>query len=384
MSNSRTQAFLIDENINDIFERKIEVGAVIQFNLLQRLIEEFIKRQKKINDKVNRLERRMNIISKLGSDITDENTNFEIDKDNRDLIEDKNYKGVNKANKDYKNNKVNNIKNINKNNKYNENGNNGFDNSNYSNGEDNVNIIDQLKSDVNHMKKFDDKIKSIEKNLLKINQTLNEYNIIDLLSRENEESQNKEEFSSLNKVLAKKIELLENRTKECEENIFKLQKGESDINNMVSMDKNNYNDFVKEVSANINELKLKHNNEINSLKSLLNDNMEELKNEFNNTIDQNKIKIKDEIIESVENTKNNTDLNNNSSYNFIANKINNEKLNNMSIDLKNYINKSISDTEKYLKTIINNSIDNIKKDLENIHQDLNKKLSKSDLDFIEN
>ena len=42
-----------DNNINDIFERKIEVGAVIQFNLLQRLIEEFIKRQKSLNDKVN-------------------------------------------------------------------------------------------------------------------------------------------------------------------------------------------------------------------------------------------------------------------------------------------------------------------------------------------
>ena len=259
MNNSKTQAFLIDENINDIFERKIEVGAVIQFNLLQRLIEEFIKRQKTINDKVNRLEKRMNIISPLGAGITDENAlnylsdeniNFELDKDNdnKDLINDKNYKEVNKINKDYKGNK-------NKNYKYNGNGNmqnNEFDNifdlenddkngtqnressnSNNSNNiyrqlssrvgkleliikeltrkiiysadEDNVNI-DQLKSDVTHLKKFDDRIKSIEKNILKINQTLNEYNIIDLLSRENEVSQNKEENSSLNKIILKKIE----------------------------------------------------------------------------------------------------------------------------------------------------------------------------------
>ena len=97
-------------------------------------------------------------------------------------------------------------------------------------------------------------------------------------------------------IIVKKIELLENRTKECEESIFKLQKGVSDINNMVSTDKNNYNDFVKEISGNINELKLKHNNEINSLKSLLNDNMDELKNEFNNTIEQNNIKVKYLII----------------------------------------------------------------------------------------
>ena len=259
MNNSKTQAFLLDENINDIFERKIEVGAVIQFNLLQRLIEEFIKRQKTINDKVNRLEIRMNIISPLGPDITDENilkylndenSNFEIgkDNDNKDLIKDKNYKGINKLNKGYK---LNYTKNINKNYKYNENGNNEFDNifdlenddkngnqnressnsnnSNsiygqlssrvekleliikeltkkiiYSTGEDNVNI-DELKSDVTHLKKFDDRIKSIEKNIVKINQTLNEYNIIDLLSRENEESQNKEEYTSLNRIRAKKL-----------------------------------------------------------------------------------------------------------------------------------------------------------------------------------
>ena len=48
MTDIKGDAFLLDENINDIFERKIEVGAVIQFNLLQRLIEEFIKRQKSI------------------------------------------------------------------------------------------------------------------------------------------------------------------------------------------------------------------------------------------------------------------------------------------------------------------------------------------------
>ena len=35
---------LSDLNIDDIFERKIEIGAVIQFSLLQKLIEEFIKR----------------------------------------------------------------------------------------------------------------------------------------------------------------------------------------------------------------------------------------------------------------------------------------------------------------------------------------------------
>jgi len=47
-------------NIDAIFERKIEIGAVIQFNLLQKIIEEFIKRQKSLDDKVNNIEIKLN------------------------------------------------------------------------------------------------------------------------------------------------------------------------------------------------------------------------------------------------------------------------------------------------------------------------------------
>ena len=52
-----------DIDINSIFERKIELGAVIQFNLLQRVLEEFIKRQKSMNDKIALLESKIKIIS---------------------------------------------------------------------------------------------------------------------------------------------------------------------------------------------------------------------------------------------------------------------------------------------------------------------------------
>ena len=81
---------LLNDNINDIFDRKIEVGPILQFNLLQRLIEEFIKRQKEINDKVNNLETKIISISAAPVGMTDENIlkylddsniNFEIEKD---------------------------------------------------------------------------------------------------------------------------------------------------------------------------------------------------------------------------------------------------------------------------------------------------------------
>ena len=66
MSDINKEQLLINDNdINSIFERKIELGAVIQFNLLQRIIEEFIKRQKSLNDKVNNLEIKVNTLESM-------------------------------------------------------------------------------------------------------------------------------------------------------------------------------------------------------------------------------------------------------------------------------------------------------------------------------
>ena len=457
MTDIKGDAFLLDENINDIFERKIEVGAVIQFNLLQRLIEEFIKRQKSINDKVNNLEMKINEIQSMpiGQMIEDENIikdfeetniNFEIEKDiniNKELKE-KSNDNKKENDIDNNNNKDNDNNEYIDNNEYNENIN---KDENINNNDDetnkekeikkvntkisspksinssiqnkkilarmdklenivkelnkkllNSNIeekihIGQIKNDLPDMKKYDDKIKNIEKNISKINKTLNEYSILDYLKKENikeQDNENKDdsnnlENSSIIKMITKKIELFENKGKENDEDIFKLHKELNDINNAFSLHKNNYNEFVKEVSSNLNEIKLKHNNDINNIKNIINENIQEIKNELNNNIEQNNKKIKDMIIESSENIKNNNNSNNNNNTNFInAAKVNNEKLNNMNIELKNYINKSISDTEKYLKSIINNlGIDNIRKDLINLHQEINDKLSKQDLDYID-
>ena len=451
MNNSKAELLLLDDNINDIFERKIEVGAVIQFNLLQRLIEEFIKRQKKINDKVNNLEIKINNISPpLGQFITEEKDNNyydyyedsydrkEIDK-NKEIIKEKkkkesseviNYnqkekelekektiekwkekekekgrekkieKEISKEKEDTANKEIENIfeelddnKKIESSKSYNSN---NFERRLskleviikeltrkiiYTSPETKVNI-DQLKADVYSMKKYDDKIKSIEKSIQKINQTLNEFNIFDIFKKENSETERKEENSTLMNILIKKVELIENRTKECEEDVYKLQKKFNDTNNMISTDKNNYNDFVKEVNALYNETKVKHNNDINNIKSLINENIEQLKNEFAKVINQNNIRMKDEI--NNENIKISNSPRNSSNSNFIANKLNNEKLNNMTMDLKNYINKSTSDTEKYLKTIISNlGIDDIKKDILNIREELNNKLVKPDLNYVD-
>ena len=493
MIDLKDDAFLND-NINDIFDRKIEVGPILQFNLLQRLIEEFIKRQKEINDKVNNLETRIISISAAPVGMTDENLlkylddsniNFEIEKDlslnkdkkdkekendqnnqsndniiNNNEIENINFndnnndndnKNIdnmidNKNNKKHENKKKNkkdksNINNINSNNKKEakeENNNDILNNNLNLNTNDNINNnsnnnnneelthidthnsnnqyrklvtrmdklevvlkelmkkiintsieqkvnLDQLKSDFAGIKKNDNKIKSFEKNINKINQALKDYNILDYFktenSKDNQENENKNENSNISKMFGKKIDLIEAKLKENEEEINKLKKGINDSNTAITNYKKNYNDFVLEINSNLNEFKVKHGNDINKLKNNLNENIRQIKEELGNKYNQQDRKIKDAITELDENNNN---INSNNNANFVASKVNNEKLNNTTIELKNYINKSLSDTEKYLKSIINNlGLDIIRKDLINVHKELDDKLIKADLDYID-
>ena len=445
MSAQKLENFLIDQNnINDIFERKIEIGAVIQFNLFQKLIEEFIKRQKLINDKVNNLEIKINSMIPINLENTekDKKETFEklnIKKEKMFIINQKINNNANDnqisgsqniTNKDNAEN--NSVKNLEKNNNINsknivdnskEERYEGFINEDIKNGipnsastNNNYNKVNsridkleiylkelnkkvvnsnveekadlsQLKSDLSEMKKNDEKIKIMEKSIIKMNQALKEYNILDYFKKENnhenkDSKENNEEESST-KILIKKIEITENKTKENEEDIYKMKKGLNDINDKISMDKNNYNDFAKEVSGNFNEMKFKNTNDINYLSNLIFKNIQDLKEEFNQNISQINRKIKDMVIEEVERNKNAISNNTNNNYINLA-KINNEKLNNMNNDLKNYINKSISDTEKYLKSLMNNlGIDNLKKDIINLRPEINDKLTRSDLDYID-
>ena len=445
MSAQKLENFLIDQNnINDIFERKIEIGAVIQFNLFQKLIEEFIKRQKLINDKVNNLEIKINSMIPINLENTekDKKETFEklnIKKEKMFIINQKINNNANDnqisgsqniTNKDNAEN--NSVKNLEKNNNINSKNivdnskeeryegfinediiigipNSASTNNNYnkvnsridkleiylkelnkkvvnSNVEEKADLS-QLKSDLSEMKKNDEKIKIMEKSIIKMNQALKEYNILDYFKKENnhenkDSKENNEEESST-KILIKKIEITENKTKENEEDIYKMKKGLNDINDKISMDKNNYNDFAKEVSGNFNEMKFKNTNDINYLSNLIFKNIQDLKEEFNQNISQINRKIKDMVIEEVERNKNAISNNTNNNYINLA-KINNEKLNNMNNDLKNYINKSISDTEKYLKSLMNNlGIDNLKKDIINLRPEINDKLTRSDLDYID-
>jgi DNA repair exonuclease SbcCD ATPase subunit len=196
--------------------------------------------------------------------------------------------------------------------------------------------LDQLKSDFANIKKNDNKIKGFEKNINKINQALKDYNILDYFktenSKDNQENENKTENSNFSKMFGKKIDFKETKIKENEEEINKLKKGLNDSNTAINNYKKNYNDIVLEINSNINELKIKHNNDINKLKNNLNENIRQIKEEMGNKYSQQDRKIKDAITELDENNNN---INSNNNANFVASKVNNEKLNNITIELKN-------------------------------------------------
>ena len=475
MIEGKSETILLDENINNIFERKIEVGAVIQFNLLQRLIEEFIKRHKSINDKVNNLEIKVNTLESMSIEpvvinpntskyLDESNINFETQKDfnKKEKTKDKGNdlekpeikekeKGTEKEKeKENKNIDEINVVNINNNEEQNKIKENNIKNENKGQESDSkvkdikmsdkvespdlnnqykkleermdkVEIlvkelnkkllnsslegkvnIQQIKTDVGGLKRFDDKIRTMEKNILKINQFLKELkeynNKLQFFQKENEKKKEETDDNKNNildniklenlpiiKVLTKKIEYNETKNKEYDEDLIKIKNEIQNISSAIDLNKNKYNEFVKESYSNINELRMKNSNDIDSLKNYILENSYSIKKELDENIEQSSKKLKDMIIELSENSKNNNNSGPNTNTNYIAAaKVNNEKLNHMNMELKNYINKSTSDTEKYLKSIINNlGIDNIKKELSGLHEELNDKLSKPDLDYVD-
>lgn len=102
------------------------------------------------------------------------------------------------------------------------------------------------------------------------------------------------------------------------------------------------------------------NKELSNLKNLMKENDEKIKKEVKDYIDDEIKKVKsmmEEIKSNNMSNSNDSGMNTN-----LLNSKFNEKLNNLNNDLRNLINKSCSETEKYLKSIINNlPIDNIKK-----------------------
>ena len=440
MSNLSHDKILLNENIDDIFEQKIEVGAVIQFDLLQRLIEEFIKRQKTLNDKVNNLEliiysssgpfnntvieenkldeSKTSLDYKSSKEIIikekenkDENKNLTLDNIAKTEKEEKQVKTKkeekqDKPEKEEKQVKQEKIKSEEGDNKVEQHNKKELIHNQYrilSSRFDKFekNLIELTKK-VNNLneteqhneqnekydkliKKQDEKIEKLENDINYLNQKIKEMNIIQVeYSNDNkdESEDDKNKNAQIMKMLTKKIDLMENKSKKNDEDIFKLKKDLTGINNLLSSDKNSYNEFSNEINKNYNKFIVAVNKDINSLKNLISEKDEKIKNDLANKFEKENNNIKKMVDELKNNI--NTYIEDNIIDNIVKSSKFNEKLNILKKDLKDLMKQNITETEKNIKSLINSlGIENIKKQISSIQENLSEKLIKADLDYID-
>ena len=440
MSNLSHDKILLNENIDDIFEQKIEVGAVIQFDLLQRLIEEFIKRQKTLNDKVNNLEliiysssgpfnntvieenkldeSKTSLDYKSSKEIIikekenkDENKNLTLDNIAKTEKEEKQVKTKkeekqDKPEKEEKQVKQEKIKSEEGDNKVEQHNKKELIHNQYrilssrfdkfeknlielTKKVNNLNETDQHKEQNEKydklIKKQDEKIEKLENDINYLNQKIKEMNIIQVeYSNDNkdESEDDKNKNAQIMKMLTKKIDLMENKSKKNDEDIFKLKKDLTGINNLLSSDKNSYNEFSNEINKNYNKFIVAVNEDINSLKNLMSEKDEKIKNDLTNKFEKENNNIKKMVDELKNNI--NTYIEDNIIDNIVKSSKFNEKLNILKKDLKDLMKQNITETEKNIKSLINSlGIENIKKQISSIQENLSEKLIKADLDYID-
>ena len=440
MSNLSHDKILLNENIDDIFEQKIEVGAVIQFDLLQRLIEEFIKRQKTLNDKVNNLEliiysssgpfnntvieenkldeSKTSLDYKSSKEIIikekenkDENKNLTLDNIAKTEKEEKQVKTKkeekqDKPEKEEKQVKQEKIKSEEDDNKVEQHNKKELIHNQYrilssrfdkfeknlielTKKVNNLNETDQHKEQNEKydklIKKQDEKIEKLENDINYLNQKIKEMNIIQVeYSNDNkdESEDDKNKNAQIMKMLTKKIDLMENKSKKNDEDIFKLKKDLTGINNLLSSDKNSYNEFSNEINKNYNKFIVAVNKDISSLKDLMSEKDEKIKNDLTNKFEKENNNIKKMVDELKNNI--NTYIEDNIIDNIVKSSKFNEKLNILKKDLKDLMKQNITETEKNIKSLINSlGIENIKKQISSIQENLSEKLIKADLDYID-
>ena len=378
-------------DLNDIFEKKIELSPLLEFTLLQRIIEELLNRQKETNDKIKELENKINfnqnlILPMKSNDITDEENIIKEEKETK------------------------------------ENENNGDNNINKE--EDNEKEKTLLKSNKNENRRANNVVPQILNRLIMLEGKFNElFENFDLFKKENKKET--QTIKNKNKEQSKKITDIENM-------INDIQKKNEDENNIVAVFGDNdepgnvETDKVKVWIKNLeqkitkkiefSDKRTKNNeNSLNDLKDEINDIKNKLDNfelmissnkkkedeekKVNMDVPENKKDMFDNYVTKEEFDKFKNELNQKSEdndKNILETPIKNtnekenkfdesiiHKLGNMYHNLKESVSKSIDNNEKYVKNQIKKlEIDVIKNDIEKLRNDLNTKLNQDNLNNI--
>ena len=181
-------------DLNDIFEKKIELSPLLEFTLLQRIIEELLNRQKETNDKIKELENKINFNQNLILPMTSNDIN-----DEENII---------KEEKETKENENNGDNNINK-------------------EEDNEKEKTLLKSNKNENRRANNVVPQILNRLIMLEGKFNElFENFDLFKKENKKET--QTIKNKNKEQSKKITDIENM-------INDIQKKNEDENNIVAV-----------------------------------------------------------------------------------------------------------------------------------------------------
>ena len=393
-------------SIEDIFNLNGNVSSIIQFDLLQNIILEFIKRQKELSIKVENIEERINNNNYTQINNNKEFNNEKLNKKNENEIFPYNEKDD--LNIDNYNNI---IKNQNEKDQIYKTSLN-FDSNkkkDLSNGTEEIissfnlrldNIEMSLKEILNKTNsndlKLENKIEEINKNYnfdKEMNTNLfstmkeriddlmikvQDFNLYDILKNSGNSNIDVAAglVQNLELKIKKKFELIDEKNKLNDEIIIKTKndlinmKNASESSfNLSSFNKENLEKFINEYKEEINEIMKKIDETNEKMKKVLKNNIEEKVNNLEKIIKEQNIQLLENQNETLKKSSSN-----------IINSISQEKLSNAIDSLKNLIYKQIGDSENYIKNIIKNlEVEEIKKDISTMKIDLLGKLNKNDL-----
>ena len=429
-------------DINDIFDKKISLSPLLEFSLLQKIIDELINRQNESNNKISEFEKKLTYIKNIS--IVSPGNNYQSKE---------NFLANNIMGETSENNEINEIENLNKDIEKKD-----IINTNLEKEEkeekdekeekENMEKSDKIKDDIEieenkgktllQSSKFDNNNNNKTKYLFQ--QVMSKVNIL-----ENKYNELLEQFTSMIKESKKEVQSIKNRSKENTTKISELENKINEIQNKkeeeeevdeikvineeegdINIDKDKVQIWIKnleqkltkkidfserrnknnegalnEIKKEINDLKNKMNNFESMISSNpkekekeeekeekeedLNEEKKENKNIFDTLATKEELdKLKDEFLQKIKEI--NTNISKNPLLNIDEQKLYESiipKLGQMSQNLKESVTKSIENNEKYVKNQIKKiDIDSIKAEISAMKKEINNKLNKENLGSI--
>ena len=431
-------------DINDIFDKKISLSPLLEFSLLQKIIDELINRQNESNNKISEFEKKLTYIKSIS--IVSPDNNYQSKE---------NFLANNIMGETSENNEINEIENLNKDIEKKD-----IINTNLEKEEkeekdekeekENMEKSDKIKDDIEieenkgktllQSSKFDNNNNNNNKTKYLFQQVMSKVNIL-----ENKYNELLEQFTSMIKESKKEVQSIKNKSKENTTKISELENKINEIQNKkeeeeevdeikvineeegdINIDKDKVQIWIKnleqkltkkidfserrnknnegalnEIKKEINDLKNKMNNFESMISSNpkekekeeekeekeedLNEEKKENKNIFDTLATKEELdKLKDEFLQKIKEI--NTNISQNPLLNIDEQKLYESiipKLGQMSQNLKESVTKSIENNEKYVKNQIKKiDIDSIKAEISAMKKEINNKLNKENLGSI--